>query len=114
MLLAFERLGKGFCNQFGQHLPACAGNLGLRNSFVHTSQYSLAYTITFIPLLGHGLLSPGAAIPTLFLPTVTLGFRPFGLGQACVFIVGMAAPNHLLWVFIKQIYPKPFKALNIH
>jgi hypothetical protein len=27
---------------------------------------------------GHGPLSPGAAIPTLFLPTVTLGFRPFG------------------------------------
>ena len=30
----------------------------------------------------HHLLSPGAAIPTLFLPTETLGFRPFGLGLA--------------------------------
>jgi hypothetical protein len=29
-------------------------------------------------LRGHGLLSQGAAIPTLFLPIVTLGFKPFG------------------------------------
>jgi hypothetical protein len=42
----------------------------------------------------HGPLSPGATIPTLFLPTVTLGFRPFGLELASVFIEGIAAPNH--------------------
>ena len=41
---------------------------------------------------GHGPLSPGAAIPTLFLLTVT-GFRPLGLGLASMFIVGIAVPN---------------------
>ena len=48
---------------------------------------------TAASFVGHGPLSPGAAIPTLFLSTVTLGFRPFGLGLACVYIVGIAAPN---------------------
>jgi hypothetical protein len=39
---------------------------------------------------GNGLLSPGAAIFTMFLPTVTLGCRPFGLGLACVYVVEIA------------------------
>jgi hypothetical protein len=51
---------------------------------------------------GHGPLSPGAAIPTLFLPTVILGFRQFELGLAFVHILGIAAPGDSglkpLWV----------------
>ena len=45
-------------------------------------------------LTGHVPLfpGPGAVIPTLFLPTVRLGFRPFVIGLASVFIVGIAAP----------------------
>jgi hypothetical protein len=43
---------------------------------------------------GHGPLSPEAAIPSLFLPTVTLGFWPFGLELASVLIVGIAAPGN--------------------
>jgi hypothetical protein len=46
-------------------------------------------------IAGHGPLSPEAAIPTLFLPTVTLEFMPFGLGLASVYIVGIAAPNRI-------------------
>ena len=46
-------------------------------------------------MVGHDPLSLGAAIPTLFLPTVTSGFRPFGSGLAGVYIVGIAAPGAL-------------------
>ncbi len=41
-------------------------------------------------LSGNDPLSPGAAIPTLILLTVTLGFRLFGLGLTSVEIVGIA------------------------
>ena len=34
--------------------------------------------------IGNGPLPPEAAILTLFLPTVTLEFKTFGLGLACV------------------------------
>jgi hypothetical protein len=37
-----------------------------------------------LDLNGHGPLSPGAAIPTLFFPTVIAGFRAFGVKIACV------------------------------
>jgi hypothetical protein len=39
-----------------------------------------------------------------FLPTVKLRFRPFGLELACVYLVGIAAPNRaFIWEFLNLL-----------
>jgi hypothetical protein len=52
----------------------------IKNKFQH---FDISLTnVAHVGKIGHGPLSPGAAIPTLFLPTVTLGFRAIRLGIA--------------------------------